>query len=503
MPTIERHEEFDNSKALNLLPSGIDPISLASETDKIQTVKRAINAEALAHKQAIVLEIIETLLAPSDLQGTLDTFVVSLKEHGKGTRVVLALASDAGLLELAATSQTSSSRHVSQDETAILQVMNESLKYERLVLFRGLESDIDLRDEHPLPVKLSEQVSVAVVPCYKGNDAVGVLLFEKQKDEIFTPALIELLEHVAMVCAPTLALRIDAERGVVESACRQLTSSLKSHFGSVYSGIRILLVAIVGFSVLTTFVPFSRDVVAKAELVPQQRRLVTAPFDGFIDELLVRPGDSVEAGQLLVQLEQLELEQEGARRDGDVASAEAEFRYAMASHNRQATAIARARLDREQALRALVDQRLDRVELRAPITGLVISGDRADAVGAPVRRGETLFEIAQADTYDVHILVHERDVRDIYIGQSGTLALTARPAQDLPLQVHTIHPVAESIEGVSHYRVSANLNSPEGVTTHPGESGVAKLNAGKSNFWELWGRPMAQRLTELWWRLTT
>ena len=204
---------------------------------------------------------------------------------------------------------------------------------------------------------------------------------------------------------------------------------------------------------------------------------------------------------MLARLDRRELELELARRDSEIASAEAEFRAAMASHDRQATAVARAVLTRERALRQLTVRRLERSELRAPIAGLVISGDPGDAMGSPIARGETLFEIAPAEGYEVHLLVDEEDVHDVHAGQRGTLGLRTRPGEALGLVVEAVHPVAESGDGASRFRVRAQLTEASDETLKPGQSGVARLQAGRDSLAAKLLRPVRRRLVELRWRL--
>lgn len=502
MPATYRHEEFDNSTKQTARPRHSGPESQGAELLNHQTTARATRAEDLAKRQAWLLTNIAELLAPYVLENALDAFVGALQQNLDITRVALALANQHGTLELAAISEQAGAELSSNEDQVLLALMAECVVQERVVCSPDEATGFKLPRADDELNSAEHDTSFATVPLYHHCRLVGVLLFERNDAAPFVPKTLELLEQIAVVSTPILILRREAERGAIAHIAHQWNTMLTNNFGSWRIGTAFLIL-LSGFIVLlSTAVPFSRSVSADAELVPTERRMITAPFDGFIDEIAVVSGDSVEVGQLLGQLEQRELEIEGARRDGDVASAEAQFRTAMADHDWQATTIARARLDRERALRALVDQRLEKIELRAPIAGRIVSSDTGDATGAPVRRGETLFEIAKGDNYEVHLLVHERDIREIHVGQKGTLSLTARPGEKLGLLVHTIHPLAERIDGVSRFRILASLDVFSGVSPRPGESGVAKLDAGTTNFVRLWGQPIRQRLTELWWRLT-
>jgi multidrug efflux pump subunit AcrA (membrane-fusion protein) len=176
----------------------------------------------------------------------------------------------------------------------------------------------------------------------------------------------------------------------------------------------------------------------------------------------------------------------------------------MANFDRQASAVARARLAQSRAQQMLVERQLDQSRLKAPIAGLVLNADPGNTLGAPVSRGDTLFEIAPADGYEVHLLVNESDVRDIDVGQSGELSLRARPDEALALTVLSVHPIAETGNGSSRFRVRASLsdhmNGAESPL-HAGVSGQARLEAGSKSLVRILFDPLWRRLTELKWRL--
>jgi hypothetical protein len=437
-----------------------------------------------------------------DLERSLDAFTGALQQ-GIGTeRVAVGLVDSNDSLFLGAISQQALIDTASNEARLLVNVMQECLEHENTVCYPNNDTELGVLVAHRKLTSRDEKLSLISVPMYLDSDPVGVLLFERYAQAPLAEDVLELLEQIALLAAPPLRLRQMAERSLPGRTKDVLIAKFQQRFGAGKDGARLILGLVCAAVFLGLLIPVQERVKANAELVPIERRLITAPFDGFVDEVVVKLGDRVEAGQLLARLERRELELEGTRRDGELASAEADFRAAMASYDRQATAVARARLERERASRALIDQRLGRVELRAPIAGLVISGNPTDVVGAPIARGESLFEIAQEEGYEVHLMVHERDIRELKEGQRGKLRLRSRPADALTLVVHTIHPVAESVDGASRFRVRANLEVPPGTTPRPGESGVARMDTNRTTIFNLITRPVAQRLAELWWRVS-
>ncbi|MFK7994529.1 MAG: HlyD family efflux transporter periplasmic adaptor subunit [Granulosicoccus sp.] len=502
MPAIDCHENADRAHGrysrLHTINSSRDQTS----RHNIKSLIRATRAELLTEQQALVLLIVAELLDSTDLERALDAFVGALQQHLVAKRVSIALVTADGDLELAAISQQARVDLASNEIRLLLDVMHECLEHERTLCFPVTDvSTGPLPGHHALGTR-REYTSLVSVPLYKDGQAVGVLLLERYNAEPFIKTTVDLLELVAAKSALTLALRLEAERCVSERARLAMKGTLERWCGSNQASRRILVALMLVGVVAMAFMPLSQNVSTHAELVPSERRLVTAPFDGFVESVAVNPGEIVVAGQLIAQLESGELELEGTRRNGEISRVESEFRYAMASHDRQGTAVARARLERERALRAIIEQRLERVELRSPIDGIITNGDPTDVIGAPVTRGDTLFVIAQADSYEVHLMVHESDIQNIYEGQVGTLYLKAQPSKKLHIEVRAIQPVAESVNGASRFRVRTTLEVPEGMVPRPGESGIARLKVGKTNLLRLVTEPIIRYLSKFWWWLS-
>ncbi|MFK7860811.1 MAG: HlyD family efflux transporter periplasmic adaptor subunit [Granulosicoccus sp.] len=502
MPATDHHDNFDSARASDSVFHGVVSSNSSSASVDTRSLIRATRAEFIANRQAMVLAIMAELLGPPDLERALDAFVGALQQRLGAQRVSLGLVEDDGSLKLGAISQQARIDMASNEVRLLLDVMDECLEHECVVCYPVRQTGLGSLPAHQALGTRREHTNLASLPLYRNLEPVGVLLLERHRADPFLPSTLVLLENIATKAGLVLSLRCEADRRAFSRARITCENTLNRFFGSARAGKRFLFALSLCLTAFAAVAPLPELVSARAELVPSERRLVTAPFDGFVESVAIKPGESVESGQLLAQLETRELELEGIRRDGEIGSVESQFRSAMATRDRQATAVARARLARERALRALIDQRLGRVELLAPIGGLIVSGDPADAVGAPVTRGDTLFEISRADDYEVHLMVHERDIHNVHEGQSGKLYLRARPSEELDLRVHAIHPVAESMNGASRFRVRATLILPDGVKPRPGESGIGRLIVGKTSILHMLGEPLVRGVSQLWWRIS-
>ena len=157
----------------------------------------------------------------------------------------------------------------------------------------------------------------------------------------------------------------------------------------------------------------------------------------------------------------------------------------------------RLRVAQADAELELLTAQLKRTALRAPFDGMVVSGDLSRSLGAPVTRGQLLFEVAPLDDYRVVLQVDERDMGGLRVGLRGTLALTGMPDARLPIVVQKIGTSAQEADGRNVVRVEARLKTgPEASlgaslgaspgALRPGMNGVAKVSAGERRLLWIW-----------------
>jgi multidrug efflux pump subunit AcrA (membrane-fusion protein) len=134
---------------------------------------------------------------------------------------------------------------------------------------------------------------------------------------------------------------------------------------------------------------------------------------------------------------------------------------------------------------ALLDEELSRVRIAAPFRGVVVSGDLSQSLGAPVERGQVLYEVAPLDSYRVKLQVDERDIGEIRVAQKGDLVLTSMPNENLPIVVEKITPVNVVKEGRNYFVVEAQ---PEKTlkSLRPGMEGFSKVFVDRRKFVWIW-----------------
>lgn len=319
--------------------------------------------------------------------------------------------------------------------------------------------------------------SVCTVLLADAGTPIGALTFERASTR-FTADEVVFCEDTAALAAPILSLKRSAERGWAAStadAVHGLWTKLASPEGR---RARLWLAAGGLAATVALFVPIPYYIAAPARLEGSVQRVVVAPVDGFLEQVNVRPGDLVKSGQIMAELATQDLQAERLKRRSELAQHENVYKAALARADRTQLVINQARAAEAQAQLQLVENQLQRAQLRAPFDGIVIKGDLPQQLGAPVQRGEVLLTLAPDDRYRLIVEVDERDVALVAAGLQGRLALAAAPESVFDFNVVRLLPVAVAADGRNFFEVEGALEA-EGKALRPGMRGVAKIGAGR------------------------
>ncbi|MBN3135925.1 efflux RND transporter periplasmic adaptor subunit [Pectobacterium punjabense] len=174
------------------------------------------------------------------------------------------------------------------------------------------------------------------------------------------------------------------------------------------------------------FIPVRQSVLAPAEVIPHQGRVVAAPLDGVIQSFTVLPNQSVRKGEVLVRFDSTTLKAQADVAERALNVAEAEHR--ASSQRAFQDADSKARLDflaaqvaQKRAERDYANALLSRAEIRAERDGIAVFADATRWMGKPVRTGERLMELADPALTALRI---ELDVGDaIRLQQEAPITL--------------------------------------------------------------------------------
>jgi multidrug resistance efflux pump len=246
-------------------------------------------------------------------------------------------------------------------------------------------------------------------------------------------------------------------------------------------------------------IPVDYRVQCDLELQPVSRRFVAAPFAAPLEECFVEPGDIVQKNELLARLDGRELKWELAGIRADVGKARKEYNTHLSDQEFGLAAIARHELERLENRASLLAVREETLEIRSPMTGVVVAGDLRDTEGVPLETGQSLFEVAPLDRMVVEIEIPEEDVRHVSSNMNLTFHLNAMPGDTFEAQVLRIHPRGELRDQDNVFVAEAELDN-NSTTLRPGMKGVAKISTGaRSIGWNLFHKPVAHITGWLGW----
>ena len=340
-------------------------------------------------------------------------------------------------------------------------------------------------------------LAVCTLPLRDGPVTVGALTLCRHRGLGFTAADVAALVTVTAEVARLLRIRRDAEASPGQRLATGLASFGSAHRRGVMIGGVLAALLLVALTCLTG----TYRVAAPATLRGSIQRSIVAPIDGYVLEAPARAGDVVKQGDVLALLDTQSLAFERRKWLAEHSEADKTLRQAVAKLERAEAAISKARLGKAAAQLALVDAQIARARLTAPFDGMVIEGDLSRSMGAPVGRGDVLFEIAPLDDYRVELEVDERDVADVRAGQHGALALASWSAAPLPFIVDKVLGVAHTSDGRNVFKVEATL-SGEVSQLRPGMQGIGRIETGARRLWWVWTHALVDRLRLwLWWRV--
>jgi len=433
-------------------------------------------------------------------QGALIALVNAVAQQLGVERALICIAKG-GRVVLRAISSTASFDARTQAAAAVENLMEEALDQGESVAAPLPESGpfrVNVaHEEHRLDSNLASVFS-ALLP---GRDGpIGVLTVEHaEATGPIDERQAQLVEAVALLAGPVLEDKLELERwfagrgaDFVKSTWAKLTERGHGTFKFIASAVVLLL----------AFLAIAEQefrVTARAVVEGAVQRAAVAPYEGYVASADVRAGQTVEVGDVLAVLDDRDLVLERARWSAEFEQASQKYRDALSRRERAEAVILAAQMREAQAQLSLVEEKLERSRITAPIAGLVVTGDLSQRLGTPVEPGETLFEIAPLDAYRVVIQVDERDIAFVRVGQTGRMVLTGRPGDPIPFKVGNVTAISEQQDGRNVFRVEAEVDKTA-ANLRPGMEGVGKIVAGDRSILWVWTHGFTDWLRLSLWR---
>lgn len=455
--------------------------------------------EAARQRMRLILQLVAILLDQPNLKDACSALVTEAATQLGCDRVVLGLMHER-VVEIEAVSHNVQFDPHSNLLHATAAAMMEAIDQKESIVYPPLpDGQLVVTFAHAELAQMSGAGGLATFLLTHHGESVGALTLERAAGLHFDPPTCELLAGLADMLGPLIALQRTRQRSLPAHVAESVGGFWRRLVGPREA---VFKFATLSISLLMLFLIFARGeyrVSAEARIEGEIQRALTAPFPGYVVEARRRAGDTVDQGELIARLDDRDLRLERARLVALRDQAGQQFREAMAKRERSQVRIASAQIAQAEAQLSLVEEQLARSELRAPFSGILVSGDLSQALGAPVERGQVLFEIAPLDAYRVVLLVDEEQVVDVRPGQKGELVLASMPGVRYPLTVKSVMPVNVAKDGRNLFRVEAPLDGKTDGRLRPGMEGVGKVSVDERRLIWVWTREYTTWLRKTLW----
>ncbi|MCP3982594.1 MAG: HlyD family efflux transporter periplasmic adaptor subunit [bacterium] len=324
---------------------------------------------------------------------------------------------------------------------------------------------------------------------------IGAMTFERSANRPFDADTVDLCDVIAAIVGPVLEGKRQNDHLLIVKVWHSFREQFKKLIGPRHVVRKLVAIGIVALVLFFSLATGRYRVTAETVLEGEVRRVVVAPFRGYIREAQARAGDIVREGRPLCSLDERDLRLEYSRWSSEREQYAVEHRQAMAERDAAAMNVLGKKMRQAEAQIALLEEQLNRARILAPFDGVVVSGDLSQSLGAPVEAGDVLFEVTPLDAYRLMLKVDEREIGEVHVGQTGELVLSAMPENKLPFTVTRITPVSTSEEGRNFFTVEAALDEPS-ERLRPGMEGFAKVDVDRRKLIWIWTHEMTD-----WFRL--
>jgi multidrug efflux pump subunit AcrA (membrane-fusion protein) len=376
--------------------------------------------------------------------------------------------------------------------------MDEAIDQQAMVLFPEKDGQTArINRAHEALAKDQDNAATASFPLTEGKKVIGAITLEKATGQGFDDLTLQTAEYAAILLGPVLDVKRREDRWIITKVWTSFTDFLGRLIGPRNWGLKLGATALVAFVAFCYFATGTYRITAQAVLEGKIQRSITVPLAGFLSESNARAGDIVSEGQVIARLDDRDLRLERLKWASQKVQQEREYSQAVAGRQRTEARILESQIEQADAQLLLLDAQLDRMVVRAPFTGVIVSGDLSQALGAPLERGDVIFEVAPLTDYRVMLRVDERDIREITPAQVGNLALAAFPDTPVGVEVVRITPISTAAEGENFFVVEAALVGDITEELRPGMEGVAKIEVREERLVKIW-----TKRTWLWIRMT-
>lgn len=187
----------------------------------------------------------------------------------------------------------------------------------------------------------------------------------------------------------------------------------------------------------------------------------------------------------------------------EVQQAEADLTKLLAGNRPEEIESIEAVINALQIQRQYLQNDLQRVAVASPIDGVVTTPKIREKIGQLVKKGDLILEVYRYDSAKVEMLIPEKEIGEIRVGQPVILKARAYPDRSFRGEVTAIAPTAmDDDSGLARkvVRVSTEITNQD-LLLKPEMTGHAKIQCGDRTVLELLTRRFMRYLKVEFWAL--
>lgn len=342
--------------------------------------------------------------------------------------------------------------------------------------------------------------SVISLPLGGGTKQTAMtLLLERTSAKSLTGDQQQYVQYIEKFIGPSLIHKLQQEYSltqIISTKVRDFYRGLRRKRGAERFKVSVILLLLLFFVFARGDFRVEADVSLSGTIV----RAIIAPFPGYLADAEKSAGDYAEQGEVLAAMDTSDLNLEEITWKSKYTQADLEYRKAVADNATSQAKIIDQQKKQAQIQLSLLHLQQERAEIRAPFTGIIVTGDLSQAIGGPVERGKLLFEMVPDGGFKILAQVDEKDINFIKKEQTGLLIFNSLPKEKFQFSISKITPVSTAADGRNSFRVEASLQDTS-ERLRPGMKGYGKIIVGRKPLVWIWTRSLRNKIRLLGWKL--
>jgi multidrug resistance efflux pump len=461
---------------------------IAGYFDMFSLKRRAEQAQEIAHRHQHVLQFSSAVATSEGFKAAAMNLCNELAAKTGASRVSIGWVKGTvqnPKIKLQGMSHTEQFDRKQELSVQIEKVMEECFDQEEIVRYDpdGTGSQNIAREATNLS-RLNGGEQVVSLPLRRGGEVQGIITLEFSADKKVAPNEATALAVAVELLGPTLYDRHENDRWLITKAGISTRETFKMIVGPKYWLAKTIVVLVLAaiWALFGAWVPVKGPlllpmyrVAAKFAFQANDRRTISAPFEGVLEEVYVKPGAIVKKGDKLAKMKTTEMEKQLWDALSRAGAAKARENKASGEGKEADRQVAAREYQSAMAEADLLKYRVnDLAVIKATIDGEVLVGDLEDKQGSTVKQGDELFQLAVRDSMRAELQVAERDIQDLKVNQAVWLATNALPTESKKAVIEQIVPLGESREGANTFKVLARLEETN-EQWRPGMQGEARV----------------------------